>query len=291
MKSEHEPMATAFKSNPRKDFLRAGHDKAIVKEWFSRTGRPLEYLGLPGPDMLDVVEWQEFLGRFTAIERDEDEQHLLFLRANVRDVEHRLYSLYGEFDEIIRTGRDKYNRAPRWPYDLVNLDYYGGLVYQTLSRPLALQKLITNQDEYKRSFLVIITQHLRDADLKGEKLSFFDELERRLIRDVGKRVTVTDAMNSFKASATPDTARQVAYVNVLLRDFGEAAHFQVACRPAVVYSGTGGARMLHFVTDLIHNDRAYRAVSEQSLIDVVNLGYRELRSGQFVDMTSVPKIQ
>ncbi len=290
MKPDRQSMETVFKSNPNKDFLRSGYDKAIVKEWFSEAGRPLEYLGLPGPDMLDIVEWQEFLGRFTAIERGENEQHLLFLRANVRDVEHRLYSLYGEFDEIIRTGRDRYNRAPRWPYDLVNLDYYGGLVYQTLSRPLALQKLIANQDEYKRSFLLVITQHLRDADLKGEKLSFFDELERRLVRDLGSRGTIAEAMTSFKSTRTPDTARQVAYVNILLRDFGEASHFQVNCRPAIVYSGTGGARMLHFVTALIHSERAYRAVSEQSLIDVVNLGYRELRDAQLFDVTTVPKI-
>ena len=156
---------------------------------------------------------------------------------------------------------------------------------------MALQKLISNQDEYKRSFLLVITQHLRDADLKGEKLSFFDELERRLVRDLGNRVTIAEAINAFKSTTTPDTARQVSYVNVLLRDFGEASHFQVNCRPAIVYSGTGGARMLHFVTDLSRTERAYRAVSEQSLIDVVNLGSLELRDAQLFDVTTVPKIR
>ena len=35
----------------------------------------------------------------------------MFLKANVENVEHRLHSLYGEFDDILLNGRDTF-RAP-----------------------------------------------------------------------------------------------------------------------------------------------------------------------------------
>ena len=285
-----EPIELAFKTSPNKDFLRRAYDKPIIRAWFSAAGRQLDYLGLPGPDMLDIVEWQEFLRRFTAIERRENEQHLMFLRANVKDLEHRLHSLYGEFDKILLAGRDRYDHAPRWPYDLVNLDYFGGLIYQDLSRPKALNKLIQNQDEYQRSFLLIITNDLRDGDFVGEKHSFFEELGRRLIQDSGREEVIIKAIDRFKASSTPDAARQTAYTNVLLRDCGESAHFRVKCRPAIVYAGTGGTKMVHYVTEFHHSPRGYRAVSEQSLVQIVNLGYRELRDGRFIEQSGTPRI-
>jgi len=284
-------MELAFKTNPNKDFLRSVYDKQLVRGWYATVGRRLEYLGLPGPDMLDIAEWQEFLNRFTAIERLENEQHLLFLRANVKDVEHRLHSLYGEFDKILLTGRDRYGHAPRWPYDVINLDYFGGLIYQDLSRPRALSKLIQNQDDYGRGFLLIITHDLRDGDFVGEKLSFFDDLGKRLVRDFGKEDVILPAIAWYKASSTPDAARQATYTSVLLRDCGESAHFRVKCRPAIIYTGTGGTKMIHYVTEFHHSPREYRAVSEQSLVQIVNLGYKELREGQLLESIVVPRIR
>src|SRR6476659_21372 len=151
------PRGSVFRTNPNKDFLRRGYDTGHVERWFRSFGRPLKYLGLPAWEMLDILEWDKYLSRFTTIEREENQQHLMFLRANVKDIEHRLYSLYGEFDQIIKTGRDQYARSPRWPYELVNLDFYGGLIYRDLSRPGALNKLIQNQDEFQQSFLLILT--------------------------------------------------------------------------------------------------------------------------------------
>src|SRR4051812_13151156 len=98
----------AFRTNANKDFLRSVYDKQIIDIWTRKRAHPLNYLGLPGPEMLDVVEWQSYLDQFSTIERQENEQHLLFLQANVQDLEHRLYSLYGDFDDILIKGRDLY---------------------------------------------------------------------------------------------------------------------------------------------------------------------------------------
>lgn len=155
---------STFETNPNKDFIRSSYDRELIKDWYASKRHLLKYLGLPAWQMLDILSWQEFLSRFTAIEREENEQHLMFLKANVTDIEHRLHSLYGEFDNILLTGRDRYGNTPEWPYDLVNLDYFGGLIYPNLSRPKALRKLVLNQATYETSFLLIVTQHLRDRD-------------------------------------------------------------------------------------------------------------------------------
>jgi len=271
----------AFKSNPNKDYLRSVYDKALIRAWQQARGARLQYLGLPGPEMLDVIEWQDHLDRFSTIERRENEQHLLFLRAHVRDVEHRLHSLYGEFDKILLTGRDVYGQSPRWPYDIVNLDYFGGFLYQDMARPRALSKLISNQDEYERSFLLIITHDLRDGDFVGEKMSFFDSLGRALTRDYGSEQVVRTFVEAYKDPMTTDAARQAVYVNSFLRDAGEMAHFRVRARPAITYIGTGGTKMIHYTTDFQHDPSQHRAVSEQSLIELLNLGFCELKNGEF----------
>ena len=280
----------AFKTNANKDYLRGVYDRQIVESWAAARGGRLRYLGLPGPEILDIIEWQDSLESFSTIERRENEQHLLFLRANVKDVEHRLHSLYGEFDKILLSGRDQYDHTPRWPYDLVNLDFFGGLLYADLARPRALKKLIENQGNYRKSFLLIITYHLRDGDLAGEKLAFLDDLEKKLVRDRGSAANIVDVIKWYREDETPDAARQSLYLNAFLHEEGEAAQFQVTCRPAIVYSGTGGARMIHFVTDFEYQPGSHRAVSDQALIDVVNLGYVELNDGRLTQRVTVPKI-
>lgn len=244
-------------------------------------------MGLPAWQMLDIIEWQDYLDRFTTIEREENQQHLIFLRANVRDLEHRLYSLYGEFDEILLNGRDSYGHSPEWPYDLVNLDYFGGFIYPNLARPKALRKLIANQATYERSFLLIVTQHLRDKDSIGEKEVFLEDLRQWLtggIYDRSVHKSIDKVVDWYKDAEIPDATRQTLYMNFFFRDSGEMEHFDVKCRPAIIYPGTGRAWMIHFVTDFrFKAGIGHRAASEQSLVEMINLGMLEVRDGTFVE--------
>jgi len=237
--------------------------------------------------MLDIIEWQDFLDRFTTIEREENQQHLMFLKANVRDVEHRLYSLYGEFDEILLRGRDSYGHCPEWPYDLVNLDYFGGFIYPNMSRPKAVRKLIGNQAAYERSFILIVTQHLRDKDSIGEKEKFLEDLRQWLKGGIHHRPmykSIDKVVDWYRDAEIPDAARQALYMNFFFRDSGEMEHFDVKCRPAVIYPGTGGTCMIHFVTEFRYKaGTGHRVASEQSLVDMIDLGLLEVRDGRFVE--------
>jgi len=264
-----------FRSNPNKNYIRSRIDKPLIRKWSENAGRHLEYLGLPGWEMLDIVEWQSFLANFSTIEREEREQHRLYLTANVRDVEHRLHALYGDFDDILITGRDKYGRMPRWPYDVVNLDFYGGLLYSDLRRPMALRKLIENQAAHERSFLLIVTHDLRDSDRGREKQSFLTDMHKFLARGISMRAS-TIALDWYERADTPDAARQSVYTNVFLHDVGENHQFHVTCRTPLVYVGTGGTKMIHYTTDFAFRRAAHRIVSDQSIVDILNLGVHEV---------------
>lgn len=288
-------LETVFESNPTKDFLREQYDGALIAQWRQELGKPLKYLGLPAWKMLDIITWQKYIGRFTTIEREENQQHLMFLKANVENVEERLHALYGAFDEILITGRDQYQHKPDWPYELVNLDYFGGFIYQNMSRPKAVRKLIQNQGTYEESFMLIITQQLRDGDSGDEKRGFLDDLSKSLkggILDKTLHPAIDAVIDWYRSAEIPDAARQALYMNYFFRDSGETEHFDVKARPAVIYSGTGGAWMIHFVTDFRHcSGIGYRAASDQSLIELINLGLLEARGGGFVKTRFVqPKL-
>jgi hypothetical protein len=273
-----------FSSSPNKEFVRRAVDEPVIEQWFRSIGRPLKYLGLPAQQMLDIVAWQHMLGRFTGIERAENQQHLMFLNANVKDLEHRLHALYGSFDDILLRGRDLYQKSPEWPYDLINLDYFGGFLYSDLSRPRAFRKVIANQAAYEQSFLLIVTQHLRDGDSLKEKDKFLADLGSRLKSAVVDRKLhsqIDRIVAWYRDADIPDAARQGLYMNVFYREFGEPEHFKVKCRPAVIYAGTGNTWMIHFVTDFIYQPNiAHRPTSDQTLLEVVNLGLVEARNGK-----------
>lgn len=276
-----------FTSNPNKEYIRRAVDEPLIEQWFQKLGRPLKYLGLPAWQMLDIVAWQRMLGRFTGIERAENQQHFMFLNANVKDLEHRLYALYGSFDDILTRGRDLYNKAPDWPYDLVNLDYFGGFIYSDLSRPRAFRKMIENQAAYGQSFLLIVTQHLRDGDSLKEKDRFLADLGERLkggVLDRKLHGQIDKIIKWYRDSDLPDAARQALYMNFFFREFGEPEHFKVFCRPGIVYAGTGSTSMIHFVTDFVFEPNiAHRSNSEQALIEVINLGLLQAQAETLQD--------
>jgi hypothetical protein len=71
-------------------------------------------------------------------------------------------------------------------------------------------------------------------------------------------------------------------MNFFLRDSGEGEHFNVKCRAPIVYSGSGRAWMIHFATEFYYQPgMGHRATSDQSLVELINLGLREVKDGKF----------
>ncbi len=49
--------------------------------------------------------------------------------------------------------------------------------------------------------------------------------------------------------------------------------------------------MIHFVTSFVHQSGTHRAVSDQSLLDVMNLGYLELTNQVLKESIAFPRIR
>ena len=57
----------------------------------------------------------------------------------------------------------------------------------------------------------------------------------------------------------------------------------------LIYSGTGNASMIHFVTDFTFRAGVgHKTASKQSLLELVDLGTLEVRDGGFVKRTLRP---
>jgi hypothetical protein len=73
-------------------------------------------------------------------------------------------------------------------------------------------------------------------------------------------------------------------MNYLLRDLGESEHFDVSCHPPILYSGTGGSWMIHFTAEFqFKGGIGHRVASDQTLIELINLGVREVRDGALAE--------
>ena len=76
-----------YKTTPNKDAVRK-YDKKKIKDLFLKKSKKLKYIGLPSPELNDILEWKEFLDTFVAIERGETSDrytapHNLLLRATI----------------------------------------------------------------------------------------------------------------------------------------------------------------------------------------------------------------
>lgn len=234
-----------FEDNPNKALIRGGIDREAVLSDYRRLKRPLDYFGLPGPEMLDVQDWSDFLGNIVAVERDSDALRLMEFGASAFDVLSRMQVLFGDVDGVILEGVDANGERP-WieTFDLVNLDYYSGLVLKDLngdSRHLAaIRELFRKQEIGKRDFRLVITCNARNKD-KGELdkvlLDIGEEL-RRLGRDPTENI-------EWHVKGPIDCKLKV-WVPMLLERYASTFRFTLTDYRVVTYSGTGKARMVHF---------------------------------------------
>jgi hypothetical protein len=85
--------------------------------------------------MKDVRDWAPLFSTIVAVERgvvgqEFREQHRLLLTAARYGLIGKLGLLRGDIDDIILTGTDTHGNAARYPFDVISLDYSGGLFYR-----------------------------------------------------------------------------------------------------------------------------------------------------------------
>jgi hypothetical protein len=260
-------------------------DVHYIKNEMKHHDSKLNYLGLPSEGLYDILAWNEYIEHFTAVEMGKKsnpsiKQHLLVSNAINYGLSEKMTLLRGEINEIIIAGKDHLGTELDFPYELVNLDYGGTLLYKDRNRIEALRRLVYCQD--KRDFLLLLTCLNREYDkdeleetqrrIISEIISFKPEYERILIKYYSQ-------LNSEDS-----LLRQIQHVHFLIKYLGEENRYDVNCYPAIHYVGSNDTELLHYIVKFRYQHGAStRIISKQTLLELVSqsafhLGETELES-------------
>jgi hypothetical protein len=276
-----------FVSTKSKDLIREQYDKEIIQKEKKRKNVPLIYFGLPGWKMLDVLEWRKYLGKIIAVERERMYRHLLLNVAFSNNLDAQLQLLVGDIDDILLKGFDEEETQPIEPtFDLVNLDYEGGILYKDMKgeakRLNAIKKLFERQSIGKRDFLLLCTFNTRNRD------------EREFNHTL-------DIINSQLASYNIDAAEVIEWYKNARYDFKIKVYFPYALDrlaggnrftshfyPPVTYQGSSGVRMIHFVCACRYAERLI--AGGKSLVEIINLPMFEIKRSKIrkCDVSQIP---
>ena len=283
----------AFQDTENKAHIRRSWDLPILRNWQTLKGRPLSYIGLPGPDIRDLRDWKNVLGKITGVESPGTTKRSrelaasaisrMQLNANIYGLSSGFQILTGDIEDVIINVLDVNNIKPqlndgkqahlaRLLYDIVNLDFDGGLGYVSrtidgkivIKRTDALKKLFERQ--YGTSFVFFLTINVRNTikeQIKDYLIGWRDrnngeEWQRTL--DWYLKKDKSNQKYMFKA-VIPSFVQALAEVN----------GFSALCYPPIVYTGFEDAQMIHFAFEVNHKNGSLRGYSKQNDSDLINL--------------------
>lgn len=191
-----------FAGSSGKQVIRCKWDLPIIsKVSGSILKEPLNYFGLPGPLIEDLLDWKDFIAQTTAVEKQGSFDVIHDLKLNIMRygfAQRGFQLLLGDIDDVLLTGRDSINQQPQceW-YHLINLDYCGGWLYkgksgkskriEALGALFELQKhkalqLWRREPGRKCSFLLFLTINVRSND-RGEIPQYTKKYIAKIVDD------------------------------------------------------------------------------------------------------------
>ncbi|MBC8493121.1 MAG: hypothetical protein H8D43_04980 [Chloroflexi bacterium] len=193
-------------------------------------------------------------------------------------------------DEILFNGRDNFANPVLYPFDVVSLDYSGGLIYKNSSgrakRAESIESLLREQSTRNQDFLLLISCNLDNED-RGEVRAVFHDIERELSK-LG--VNASETIQAY-LSHELEEARLKVYVLYLIRRLStrwyQCEHFK-----PIYYEGTHGTRMMHFSTWLKRTmEYVAGRPSRQTLVHILNLPAFHCAGGELHETDfGIPKI-
>jgi hypothetical protein len=238
-----------FTSSEAKNFIRDIFDFEIIRafkhEYYQ--DQQLAYLGLPGEDLLDVLSWRQFIGRWTGVQIADTPGNIATAERMIHKVlwnrmERGFELIRADIDDLLDTEAGQ--QQLKWPYHVVNLDYYGGLVNaaenRTSRRLNALRGLFARQADV--AFLLFLTLNLRDRD-RGELTRLVDAEEEEL-----SALEIEGVTECFAAHREFGHAGELKiYVPIFLG--ANANRHTLIFHPPILYHGT--QQMIHFAVHCI----------------------------------------
>jgi hypothetical protein len=119
----------------------------------------LRYCGMPSVEFLDVKAWQRSLhNSLVAVEHDEAVMKDMKIQSSLDDLPFRITFVKQEINDFLRKTNDV--------FDVYNLDFYGGFIYQKkkgVSNTVeALRALIERNRDQQTSFMLVTTFNVRE---------------------------------------------------------------------------------------------------------------------------------
>lgn len=152
-------------------------------------------------------------------------------------------------------------------YDLINLDFLGGVGYRDSKgeskRVRAIKKLFERQQG--TDFVLLLTLNVRDG-IDDELTSYLEETHSRVDNSLQDMV----AWYAGRGKGEKEYKLK-AVVPLFIQRIAEHHMFRSWSYPPVVYDGTGRARMVHFVFEFSHTKGNFRAFSEQKPAELLRL--------------------
>lgn len=289
-------------STDNKKTIRRLWDQPIIAAFSNRIKKPLDYFGLPGPDIADFLDWQGYLGWKTGVEvvfkkgpkeiRDAQQARVNELQTNVM-----LNGFSGEWDlrrgkieDIILTGFDIDQRTPKYfifekgqqarlKYDLHNWDFQGGL-YKTNNneskRIDAIKHCIRLQKDHP--FLFLLTLNVRHT-LGEELFTYLKGAANDIDSDKYKEAL---AWYSKRGSADKTEHYRIkAVVPLFVRSVSQVHSFDCYSYPVLYYEGWK-EHLLHFVFELWPKRTVLPTFSAQQTGEVIDLPIIDIKAGQFI---------
>lgn len=290
-----------FKDTPNKATVRRIWDLQILQNWAQESRSPLTYLGLPGEQIHDLLDWRQVLDRkrtgiesrgHTKTERASADETIGRLNTNVlfHGIASGFELLIGDAEDIIIEGHDIHGKKPqtsdggaphlaRFSYDVVNFDFDGGLGYRSIrahgaaKRIKAIKKLFERQEGH--SFIFLLTINVRHK--LGEEIQ--DYLENLRSRDRGPGWTEMLSWYLDRGEGEQEYKLK-AIVPSFVQTAAEVHMFRSICRPPIVYDGHEHARMLHFAFELRRQPGNLRAFGDQDDRDLIELPFLRCVEGR-----------
>jgi len=261
---------------------------AIQKYLQPRLGQ-LSYFGLPSSSLEDVCQWDPLLDRITAVERGEVGsewilQNELLVNAFRLGLSQKLTLLRGDIDQILINGADSYGGQPEWPYDIVSLDYSGGLFYcDETGKPTRLQAIenvFKNQAKAKATdFVFLLSFNLHRIDHR-EISQTFAVIQRELRRFGQTAEHVIDAYLKHPK----EQARLKIYVMYLIDHLAVQENYETESDlAAIFYKGNQNTEMMAFRFYLKKSTRTFAPRPPKERINqVINRRMIEIVGGKQV---------
>jgi len=279
-----------------KQVVRDLQNQAIRKHLEDRLGA-IRYFGLPSDEMKDIIDWKPLFKEFVAVERGIEpdtweRQHLLMLSALKADVLSRLTLLRGDIDRIILDGKDDHGNVPNYPFDVVTLDYSGGLLYRDQQgkqyRLDAIRELIRRQAQHKISYLLFISSNL-DHCKDPEVQTTLNNVKTELLR---YGTNGEDVINVYMNHECGE-ARLKVYVSYFVNQVAAGVNYNCETERTVFYLGNQDTRMMNFRFLLTHDPRTTAPrFPRESLAQMINTPMIEIRDGEPVVTTlGLPKLR